>query len=242
MNTRTDLAERIMVALDVPHPSDAKELLVSLAGIPCYMKVGMQLFYMAGPQFILMLKEKGYRVFLDLKMHDIPNTVRGGAASITSLGVDMFNIHAAGGFKMMEAAIEGVEDGLVGRNGLSRPTVVAVTQLTSTSLKMLNKEVGIEGTVAQSVERYARLARQAGLQGVVASAQEVATIKRACGDSFLTVTPGIRPKGAAANDQARVMTPKEAFAAGTDYIVIGRPITKAPDPREALESIIEELI
>ncbi|WP_409341212.1 orotidine-5'-phosphate decarboxylase [Paenibacillus sp. MBLB4367] len=236
----TAIAGRIMVALDYPSARDAEMLLSSLRGIPCFVKVGMQLFYAEGPAFVARLKEEGYHVFLDLKMHDIPNTVKGGSESIARLGVDMFNVHAAGGKQMMEAALEGVDKGLA--SGAKRPIVIGVTQLTSTSQPMLNEEIGIAGSVEDAVLRYARLTREAGLHGVVASPHEVVRIKQEIGASFVTVTPGIRPASAAIGDQSRVMTPKEAFAQGTDYIVIGRPITAAPSPREALESILEELV
>ncbi|MEB3100602.1 orotidine-5'-phosphate decarboxylase [Ferviditalea candida] len=241
MKSHTAIAEKIIVALDVPHPSDAKKLLSELKGIPCYLKVGMQLFYASGPQFILMLKEQGYRVFLDLKLHDIPNTVKGAADSITRLGVDMFNVHAAGGSRMMEAALEGIDTALSARVGIQRPIVIAVTQLTSTSQIVLNSEIGIPGNVEESVLHYANLAKQAGLNGVVTSPLEVAAIKQTCGSSFLTIVPGIRPHGSAIGDQFRIMSPKQAFAQGADYIVIGRPITTADNPRQALESIIKEL-
>ncbi|GGG90011.1 orotidine-5'-phosphate decarboxylase [Paenibacillus radicis (ex Gao et al. 2016)] len=238
--TREQAAGKIMVALDYADAAAAERLLQELQGIPCYMKVGMQLFYAAGPSFVEELKNKGYLVFLDVKMHDIPNTVKGGAGSVTKLGVDMFNVHAAGGAAMMEAALEGAEAALL--SGQARPAVIAVTQLTSTSQATLNNEIGIAGTVEDAVIRYAQLAKQAGLNGVVASPMEVEAIKAACGASFQTVTPGIRPSGAALNDQSRIMTPREALNQGTDYMVIGRPITAASEPRAALESIIEELI
>ncbi|WP_213525888.1 orotidine-5'-phosphate decarboxylase [Paenibacillus sp. J31TS4] len=225
-----------MVALDYPDAASAERLLRQLEGIPCYMKVGMQLYYAAGPSFVAGLKERGYKVFLDLKMHDIPNTVKGGAESITRLGVDMFNVHAAGGVRMMEAALEGVD-----KAGGARPLVIGVTQLTSTDRRTMNEEIGIDGPVEDCVLRYAKLTQQAGLDGVVASPVEVMRIKRELGEGFVTVTPGIRPKGADIGDQARVMTPAEAFAQGTDYIVVGRPITGADDPRQALESIGKEL-
>lgn len=240
MKTVTDLTGRIMVALDYPDAKAANDLIQSLKGIPCYIKVGMQLFYAAGPQFVLSLKEQGYKVFLDLKLHDIPNTVKGGSESIARLGVDMFNVHAAGGIRMMEAALEGVDKAAA--SGSSKPEVIAVTQLTSTDAETLNREIGIEGSMEDAVLRYAELANGAGLAGVVASSREVRQIKQKLGEGFLTVTPGIRPSGSAVGDQSRVMTPAEAFAQGTDYIVIGRPITAAPSPRKSLESIIEELI
>ncbi|AJY76393.1 orotidine-5'-phosphate decarboxylase [Paenibacillus beijingensis] len=240
--SREAAAGKVMVALDYPDAAAAETLLKQLEGIPCYMKVGMQLFYAAGPAFVGRLKERGYRVFLDVKMHDIPNTVKGGANSVTKLGVDMFNVHAAGGRSMMEAALEGVDAALSGGSSLQRPTVIAVTQLTSTSMQVLNEEIGIGGTVADAVVRYAGLAKQAGLDGVVASPQEVVLIKEACGTEFQTVTPGIRPAGSAVGDQSRIMTPGEALRQGTDFMVIGRPITAAGDPRQALESILEELV
>lgn len=236
--TREEAAGRIMVALDRPDAAAAESLIRALEGIPCWLKVGMELFYAAGPAFVAGLKERGYRVFLDVKMHDIPNTVKGGAASVTRLGVDLFNVHAAGGVRMMEAALEGAEAASVGR---PRPRVIAVTQLTSTSRAVLNDEIGIPGTPEEAVVRYALLARKAGLDGFVASARETGAVKAACGAGFLAVTPGIRPASASADDQERIMTPREALEAGSDYLVIGRPITAAPDPRAAFESILKEL-
>ncbi|OWA36732.1 orotidine-5'-phosphate decarboxylase [Saccharibacillus sp. O16] len=237
----TQMAQRLMVALDYPDQASAGELIAQLEGIPCYMKVGMQLFYQAGPEFVRDLKSRGYSVFLDLKMHDIPNTVKGGANSITKLGVDMFNVHAAGGSKMMEAAIQGVEEALAGDSSLNRPLVIAVTQLTSTDQATMNEQIGIPGSVEDSVIRYAKLASQAGLNGVVASPLEAEGIKSACGAKFKTVTPGIRPAGSAADDQSRTKTPGQAIAGGSDYIVVGRPITGAADPRAAALRIIEDM-
>lgn len=238
--TREQAAGKVMVALDYPEAAVAEKLLEELMGIPCYMKVGLQLFYAAGPSFVSSLKERGYYVFLDVKMHDIPNTVKGGANSVAKLGVDMFNVHAAGGSAMMEAALEGVDAAIAG--GGKKPAVIAVTQLTSTSQMVLNEQIGIAGTVENAVLRYAQLARKAGLDGVVASPSEVIAIKSACGQAFQTVTPGIRPAGADLNDQSRIMTPSDALRQGTDFMVIGRPITAVTSPRAALESIIEELI
>ncbi|WP_420819443.1 orotidine-5'-phosphate decarboxylase [Paenibacillus thalictri] len=241
MTLISNAAERIMVALDYASAEEAQQLMNQLQGIPCWMKVGMQLFYAAGPGFVAKLKEQGYKVFLDVKMHDIPNTVKGGSESVTRLGVDMFNVHAAGGAAMMEAAMEGVDKGLTGSKGSAKPIVIAVTQLTSTSQSVMNHEIGVPGPVDETVIRYAKMTQLAGLQGVVASPQEVVKIKQACGSSFLTVTPGIRPAGSDIGDQSRIMTPPEAFQQGTDYIVIGRPITGAKDPRQALESITESI-
>ncbi|WP_152392227.1 orotidine-5'-phosphate decarboxylase [Paenibacillus guangzhouensis] len=242
MSHRDEVAGRIMVALDYPNAQAARELLQQLQGIPCYMKVGMQLYYAEGPAFVRELKELGYKVFLDLKLHDIPNTVKSGANSITKLGVDMINVHAAGGVEMMAAAMQGVNEAIEENPALDKPIVIAVTQLTSTSQDMLNQEIGIAGSVADSVVSYAKFTKQAGLDGVVASPLEVEMIKEACGSEFKTITPGIRPAGSALGDQTRVMTPKQAFEQGTDFVVIGRPITTAANPREAIENIIEELI
>jgi orotidine-5'-phosphate decarboxylase len=157
------------------------------------------------------------------------------------MGADLFNVHAAGGLAMMRAAAEGVREAVQAGDVAAAPLIIAVTQLTSTSRTVLNEEIGIAGSVEDAVVRYARLARQAGLHGVVASPLEVRAVKAACGGDFLTVTPGIRPAGAALNDQARVMTPREALAEGTDYMVIGRPVTAAANPRAAFESILKEL-
>src|SRR5665647_3322155 len=178
MVIQTNVAERIMVALDYAHADEARELVKALKGIPCYMKVGMQLFYSAGPQFVLELKEQGYKVFLDLKLHDIPNTVKGGSESITRLGVDLFNVHVAGGRQMLEAALEGVDKGLSSVNGGVKPIVIGVTQLTSTSEVIMNEQIGILGSVESAVLRYASLAKAAGLDGVVASPLEVVRIKQ----------------------------------------------------------------
>ncbi|OAB46604.1 orotidine-5'-phosphate decarboxylase [Paenibacillus antarcticus] len=237
-----NMAGRLIVALDYPDATQASDLVEQLQGIPCYLKVGMQLFYAAGPDFVRDLKAKGYSVFLDLKMHDIPNTVKGGAESITRLGVDMFNVHAAGGTQMMQAAYEGMNNALASDTSLSKPIIIAVTQLTSTSQSVLNEQIGVQGNIEDAVVRYAKLAASAGLDGVVASAQEVPSIGAACGRDFITVTPGIRPTGSQIGDQSRVLTPGEAIQQGSHYIVVGRPITAASNPREIAEQIIEEMM
>ncbi|GGF77566.1 orotidine 5'-phosphate decarboxylase [Paenibacillus albidus] len=239
---KDNMAQRLMVALDYPEVAQAKLLMEKLEGIPCYMKVGMQLFYAAGPEFIRELKSRGYSVFLDVKMHDIPNTVKGGAESLTKLGVDMFNVHAAGGRAMMEAARAGAEAAVKHNSLLHMPLIIAVTQLTSTSQEVMNGEIGISGSVGDTVVRYAKLAAEAGLDGVVASPQESAAVAAACGPSFRTVTPGIRPAGSSLDDQSRVMTPGQAIRQGSHYLVVGRPVTAAPDPRQAALTIIEEMI
>ncbi|MEC0090144.1 orotidine-5'-phosphate decarboxylase [Paenibacillus macquariensis] len=243
MNTEyKNMAGRLIVALDYPDATQASALVEQLQGIPCYMKVGMQLFYAAGPDFVRDLKAKGYSVFLDLKMHDIPNTVKGGAESITRLGVDMFNVHAAGGTQMMQAAYEGMNNALASDTSLTKPIIIAVTQLTSTSQAVLNEQIGVQGSIEDAVVRYAKLTASAGLDGVVASAQEVPSIGKACGKDFITVTPGIRPAGSHIGDQSRVLTPGEAIQQGSHYIVVGRPITAASNPREAAEQIIKEMM
>lgn len=227
-----------MVAMDFPTAVEAEKTIAALKDTGCFIKVGLELFYAEGPRFVAHLKEQGYKVFLDMKMHDIPNTVKGAAQSVTRLGVDMFNVHAAGGRAMLEAAKEGAD---MASSTAHRPTVIGVTQLTSTSMKVMNEEIGILGIVEETVLRYAGLCHGAGLHGVVCSPHEVPGIKQRFGTSFLTVTPGIRPQGSDHGDQQRVTTPQEAFANGSDYIVIGRPITKAKDPREAWETILNSL-
>lgn len=230
----------IMVGLDVPSAEEALGIAAKLEGIPCWVKVGMELFYAEGPDLVRRLKSQGHRIFLDLKFHDIPNTVRGAARSASRLGVDMFNVHAAGGSAMMRAALEGAEEGSA-QAGVSRPIVIGVTQLTSTSEETMRREIGIDAPLADVVVRYAQLTKEAGLHGVVSSALEAAAIKAACGADFVTVTPGIRPAGADVGDQARVMTPAEALRGGADFLVIARPIIRAADPREALEAVVREI-
>jgi orotidine-5'-phosphate decarboxylase len=239
--TASEAAAKIMVALDKPDADAAIRLADQLQGAGCWMKVGMELFYAAGPSIVRTLKSRGFRVFLDLKMHDIPNTVRGGARSIVRLGVDLFNVHAAGGIAMMSAALEGVREAVEAGDAPLEPMVIAVTQMTSISQSIMNGEIGIPGTVEATVVRYAQLAQKAGLHGVVASPLEVPAIKSACGSTFRTVTPGIRPKGTDAGDQQRITTPREAVVSGSDYLVIGRAITSAPDPLAALQNIVKEM-
>jgi orotidine-5'-phosphate decarboxylase len=235
-----DRQDRIFVALDLDNMDDALRLVDRLGGIFRSYKVGMQLYNRVGPELVSRLHEEGCRVFADLKFHDIPNTVAGAADSMTRLGVFMLNVHVAGGIEMMrrakEAAVKRAE-----ALGIPAPLVVGVTQLTSTTQEMLNQEIGIPGTMEETVTRYAKLAKEAGLDGVVASGHEIQAIREACGEDFLTVIPGIRPAWSEKNDQARVMTPQAAFAAGAHYLVIGRAITAASDPRAAALRILEEL-
>jgi orotidine-5'-phosphate decarboxylase len=203
-------------------------------------KVGSELFTAEGPVLARYLVVLGEKVFLDLKFHDIPNTVRAAAREAAELGVSMFNVHASGGHKMMEAAREGVRSATVERGDAKRPLVLAVTVLTSLSNDDLD-ELGVAGTPEDAVVRLARLAQRAGLDGVVASPREIAALRRACGPRFVIVTPGIRPAATASNDQARIATPASAIQAGADYLVVGRPITEAPDPVAAAEAISNEM-
>ncbi|MCF6094768.1 orotidine-5'-phosphate decarboxylase [Microaerobacter geothermalis] len=234
LGDQDNIRHQIIVALDFPSYQEAINLAESLSGKVHYMKVGMQLFYSTGPRIIEKLKELGFRIFLDLKVHDIPNTAKGAIQSMANLGVDMVNVHVSGGKGMMEAAREGLEKA----NVSVKPLLIGVTQLTSTSQSVLNHEIGIPGSVEKTVERYAILAKEAGLDGVVSSPLEVKRVKQVCSSSFLTVTPGIRLPEGDKGDQHRITTPEEAFALGTDYIVIGRPVTRAADPAKAFEEIV----
>lgn len=200
-------------------------------------KVGMEAFTAEGPMLARYLTDSGEEVFLDLKYHDIPNTVRGACREAAKLGVTLLNVHALGGRKMLKAAAEGAQDGAQGR---ARPLVLAVTLLTSLAASDLD-DLGLAGPPEEIVLRLARLAQSEGLDGVVASPREVATLRRECGPGFTIVTPGIRPAGTALNDQSRTATPGAALEAGADYLVIGRPITGAPDPAAAAETILQEM-
>jgi orotidine-5'-phosphate decarboxylase len=230
------IREKIIVALDFPSKEQAIHCADRLQGTATYLKVGMQLYYAAGPSIVALLKDKGFKVFVDLKVHDIPNTAKGAMESLADLGADMLNVHVAGGLEMMLAAREGLEKGTPHKG--VRPLLIGVTQLTSTTEKQLNEQIGIAGSLLDCIREYAKLATAAGLDGVVASPLEVPEIKKECGSAFVTVTPGIRPRGTDAGDQHRITTPKEAFDLGSDYIVIGRPITAASDPAGAMEQIL----
>ncbi len=202
-----------------------------------FVKIGMELFYSCGPDIVREIKKRGHRIFLDLKLHDIPNTVRKTMKVLSSLDVDMVNVHAAGTVEMMKAALEGLvrEDG-------GRPLIVAVTQLTSTSEERMRRELMIEASVQDVVVKYASNAREAGLDGVVCSPLEAGLVKKACGESFLTVTPGIRFADSASDDQVRVTTPAKAREIGSDYIVVGRPVTAAVNPVEAYRKCVKEFL
>lgn len=233
----TEAKGEVIIALDVPSLAEATALLDRFTGRKPYVKVGMELFYAEGPQIVREVKRRGHKLFLDLKLHDIPNTVRGAMQSLRRLDVDMVNLHAAGGCAMMRAALEGLtrEDG-------SRPLLIAVTQLTSTSAEQLRDELLIPLPMEETVRRYALTAREAGLDGVVCSPLEAAAVKAACGAGFVAVTPGVRFAEGASDDQARVMTPEKARKAGSDYIVVGRPITRAADPVAAYARCMREFL
>lgn len=200
-----------------------------------FVKIGMELFYAEGPQMVREIRKRGHRIFLDLKLHDIPNTVRKAMSVLRDLDVDITNLHAAGTVAMMEAALEGLT-----RPDGSRPLLIAVTQLTSTDQAAMERDLWIERPLDQVVMHYAENARKAGLDGVVCSPLEAEKVHAVCGRDFLTVTPGIRFADAAADDQKRIMTPAEAKRIGSDYIVVGRPITAAADPVEAWERCVRE--
>ena len=227
-------SKRIIVPLDVESAASALELVARLDPKLCRVKVGKELFVAAGPSVVAQVQERGFEVFLDLKFHDIPSTVAGACRSAARLGVWMMNVHASGGEAMLRAAREAVES-------VSRPPLlIAVTILTSLSQADLAR-VGYSGSLIENVERLARLARASGLDGVVCSAQEAPLIRNATGEDFVLVTPGIRPKTDVRDDQARVVTPVEAVRLGSDYLVIGRSITRAPDPAAMLDEIRRSL-
>jgi orotidine-5'-phosphate decarboxylase len=224
--------DRLIVALDVADAATARTMVDRLAGHVGMFKVGNQIFTAAGPEFVREVIARGEKVFLDLKFHDIPNTVAGAVSSAGQLGVSLVDVHALGGKEMLEAAV-----GALPAMGIR---LLAITILTSHKEETLGS-VGVGGSVADSVRRLALLAREAGADGVVASPQEVALVREACGRDFLVVTPGIRPAGASRGDQSRTATPAAAVAAGADYIVVGRPILEAADPAAAADAIVREL-
>lgn len=229
MNKKND--PKIIVALDFDKKSDALTFVDKVDPNDCYLKVGKEMFTYFGPDFVRELVAKDFKVFLDLKFHDIPNTVAKAVKAAADLGVWMINVHASGGSKMMIKAKEALIP-----YGDKAPLLIAVTVLTSMKYDDL-REVGIHCDPEEQVERLANLANHAGLDGVVSSALEVDIIKATCGNSFLTITPGIRPAGSNTDDQERIMTPKDAIDAGSDYLVIGRPITQAKDPKKVLKEI-----
>ncbi len=227
--------DKVIVALDTNTIKEVDRLLDILSPHVNIFKVGMELFYSCGAKAIDIIKKHDKDIFLDLKFHDIPNTVKSSARVAARLGATMFNVHASGGRAMMKAALEGAEEESE-RLGQGRPRILGVTVLTSMDKESL-REVGINKVPEEQVFDLARLAKDSGLDGVVASPKETAKLRKTFGENFLIVTPGVRPEGSQKEDQKRVATPKQAIDAGADYIVIGRPITKAKDPVKALQSM-----
>jgi orotidine-5'-phosphate decarboxylase len=236
---RGSMRDRLIVALDVDSLDQAKQLVQLLAGEVGMFKVGKQLFTHAGPQAVKLIQDLGGEIFLDLKFHDIPNTVAKAAIEATRLGVKMFNVHASGSLEMMRTTVKQVER-VCRREKRRRPIMLAVTVLTSLNQDDLQR-VGVEHEVADQVVRLALLTKEAAMDGVVASPHEVADIRAACGRRFVIVTPGIRPPEGKRNDQQRVMTPCEAVRSGVDYIVVGRPILEAGDPIKAARAIVADM-
>ena len=231
------MGKDVIIACDFPSKEDTQSFIDKFTGRKPYVKIGMELFYSEGPAIVKEIKDRGHQIFLDLKLHDIPNTVEKAMAALSKLDVDMCNLHAAGTKDMMEAALRGLtrEDG-------SRPLLIAVTQLTSTSQERMQKELLIDAPLDEVVTKYAQNAKEAGLDGVVCSPLESGKIHQACRESFLTVTPGVRFADGDKGDQVRVTTPEKAKELGSDYIVVGRPITKADDPVAAYERVCREFI
>ena len=225
----------VIIACDFSSKEQTLNFLDKFTGRKPFVKIGMELFYAEGPEIVRTIKERGHRIFLDLKLHDIPNTVKKAMSVLRNLDVDMTNVHAAGTVDMMKAAIEGLtrEDG-------TRPLLIAVTQLTSTSEERMQKELLIGASINDTIVKYAETAKAAGLDGVVCSPLEAAMVKEACGKEFMTVTPGVRFADGDVGDQVRVTTPERAREIGSDFIVVGRPITAADDPVAAYERCMRE--
>lgn len=231
-------AKDVIIALDFPTESETLAFLDQFpAGEKPFVKIGMELYYAEGPAVVRALKDRGHKIFLDLKLHDIPNTVRRAMAVLSRLDVDMVNLHAAGASEMMRAALEGLT-----RPDGTRPLLIAVTQLTSTGPAALKDELLIQTPMAETVLSYAKNAASSGLDGVVCSPLEAALVKERCGERFLTVTPGIRFAGGDAGDQKRIMTPEKAGKSGCDYIVVGHPITQDANPVAAYRRAMREFL
>ena len=231
------MAKDVIIACDFSSAEETLDFLDLFEDRKPFVKIGMELFYSAGPEIVEEIKARGHKIFLDLKLHDIPNTVRKSMAVLSSLDVDMTNVHAAGTIEMMKAAVEGLT-----RVDGSRPLLVAVTQLTSTSEERMRRDLLIDAPINDVIAHYASNAAKAGLDGVVCSPLESSLVKERCGSSFLTVTPGIRFADAASDDQVRITTPARAREIGSDYIVVGRPVTAAPDPVAAYERCLREFL
>ena len=227
----------VIIACDFATAADTLAFLDRFQEEKPFVKIGMELFYAEGPQIVREISRRGHRIFLDLKLHDIPNTVKKAMASLSRLDVDIVNLHASGTIEMMKAALEGLT-----RPDGTRPLLIAVTQLTSTSEERMQKELLISAGLNDTVIHYARNAKEAGLDGVVCSPLEAGMVKEACGKDFLTVTPGVRFVSGDKGDQVRVTTPARAREIGTDYIVVGRPITAADDPVAAYRRCVAEFV
>ena len=231
------MGKDVIIACDFASTEETLAFLDKFTAEKPYVKIGMELYYAEGPQIVKKIKERGHKIFLDLKLHDIPNTVKKAMKVLSALDVDMCNLHAAGTVAMMEAALEGLtrEDG-------TRPLLIAVTQLTSTDQERMEKDLLIEKPLEEVVDHYAANAKKAGLDGVVCSPLEAARVHELCGEDFLTVTPGVRFADGDAGDQVRVTTPQRAKEIGSDYIVVGRPITQAEDPVAAYRRCVSEFV
>lgn len=227
----------VIIACDFPSKEATLNFLDKFEGKKPFVKIGMELFYACGPEIVKEIKARGHKIFLDLKLHDIPNTVKRAFSVLSSLDVDMVNLHAAGGSTMMKYAIEGLT-----RADGTRPLLIAVTQLTSTDDEMLKNELLIDTPMAETVMHYAKNAAESGLDGVVCSPLEAQKVKDFCGQQFMTVTPGIRFADGDVGDQKRIMTPEKAKDAGCDFIVVGRPITQADDPVAAYDRCVKEFL
>ena len=234
-----DPKDKIIFALDVEHFREAQQWVTLLKDHVGMFKVGKQLFTHAGPKVVDMIRQKGQKAFLDLKFHDIPNTVAKAGEEATKLGVAIFNLHALGGLEMMKKTVD-ASRAAAKSLGIPKPLILAVTILTSMDEETL-KEVGVQGPLVEEVGRLASLSLKAGVDGVVASPQEIDIIRQKCGEKFLIVTPGIRHPSDKKDDQKRTMSPKEAITAGANYLVIGRPIKEAKNPLEAVQKIIEDI-
>jgi len=232
--------ERLVLALDVDDFKKAEELVGELSDYVGVFKIGNQLFTAEGPKVVDMVNKKGGKVFLDLKFHDIPNTVARAAEVATKLGVYIFNIHTSGGYEMMKTAAEATAKASQ-ELGIRKPIILGVTLLTSINQEILEKDLGIKKRLEEQVVHLAKLAKAAGFDGVVASSREIKEIRKACGKDFLILTPGIRPAGKSSDDQKRIMTPREAIKLGADFLVIGRPIRSAVNSVEAAKEILREM-
>ena len=231
------MGKDVIIACDFADKETALNFLDKFEGRKPFVKIGMELFYAEGPQIVREIKARGHKIFLDLKLHDIPNTVKKSMAVLSRLDVDMCNLHAAGTSRMMEAALEGLT-----RPDGTRPLLIALTQLTSTDQEAMERDLLIKEPIDKVVMHYAETAKNAGLDGVVCSPLEARKVHEVCGERFLTVTPGVRFADGDIGDQKRVMTPEQAKKIGSDYIVVGRPITAAPDPVAAYERCTKEFV